>query len=274
MVTHDDLVTTTTEGVSAAVPEIADALRDAESTRVAIAPPTATHPGLTIDDAYAIQRANMRRRVAAGERLVGHKVGLTSLAMQKQLGVDQPDFGVITDTMVVPHGAEFVVGELVAPRVEPEFAFLIGRDLPPSPSLEELTAAVEGVGLAIEIIDSRVADWKITLIDTVADNASSARIVHGDFATALPSLLSSLPSTIITLTRDGEEVGSGPGAAVLGDPLVALHWLATAIGAYGESFSRGDIVLAGAVTGAVPLTAGSEWTVTAPGFEPVAFRSI
>ncbi len=254
--------------------EIAAALRSAEQTRIAIAPPTTTHPALDVEGAYAIQSSNIALRVAAGERVIGRKVGLTSVAMQQQLGVDQPDFGVILDTMVIPDAGEVAVNELLAPRVEAEFAFRIGSDLPPSPTLEQLTAAVDGVALALEIIDSRVADWKIGLIDTIADNASSARIVHGEFMLALPSRLAALPGTVISLTRDGEEVGSGPGSAVLGDPIVSLHWLAGAIGAYGDRFEAGQVVLAGAVAAAVTLTAGSHWQATTTGFPTVSLRSV
>jgi 2-keto-4-pentenoate hydratase len=193
--------------------------------------------------------------------------------MQRQLGVDQPDYGVITDRMVVANGGELSVDELVSPRIEAEFAFRIGHDLPPSPSLEELTDAVVGVAIALEIIDSRVADWKIGLLDTVADNASSARIVCGEFALALGSRLVTLPDLTITLKQDDAVVGVGPGSAVLGDPLVSLHWLATAIGAYGDRFSAGQVVLAGAVAAAVPLVAGSTWTASADGLSPVSFTS-
>lgn len=253
---------------------MADALKDAESTRVPIAPPATTYPDLTVDDAYRIQKVNIRRRVKAGERVVGHKVGLTSEAMQRQLGVDQPDFGVITDAMVIGDGGKFAVDALIVPRVEAEFAFRIGRDLPPSPTLDELTDAVDGVALALEIIDSRVADWKIGLIDTIADNASSARIVHGEFVLPLGSRLTALPDTVITLDRDGEPVGAGPGSAVLGGPLLSLHWLATTIGAYGDGFAAGEVVLAGAVAAAVPLTPDATWSAHAPGFPPVTLTTI
>ncbi|SDL36839.1 2-keto-4-pentenoate hydratase [Microbacterium azadirachtae] len=254
--------------------EIAEALREAERTGRPVPPPTESHPGLSLEDAYRVQATNVRHRRDAGERIVGHKVGLTSLAMQRQLGVDQPDFGIITDAMVVPDGGEFAPARLIAPRLEAEFAFRIGTDLPPAPSVEQLADAIEGVAVSIEIIDSRIADWRIGLADTVADNASSARIVYGEFVAATPALLKSLPDTVIALTKDGQDAGSGPGSAVLGDPLISLHWLSTTIGAYGDHFRRGQIVLAGAVAAAVPLTAGSVWQVTGEGFAPVTFTSI
>jgi 2-keto-4-pentenoate hydratase len=252
---------------------LADALREAETTRSAVPPPSSTRPGLSLDEAYHVQRVNIERRLDRGERVVGHKIGLTSLAMQRQLGVDQPDFGVITDRMVISDQGSIDVDELIAPRLEAEFAFRFGSDVPTAPSAGDLTAALDGVAVAIEVIDSRVADWKITLVDTVADNASSARIVCGEFIAASAAALAALPLTVISLVRDESDVGSGPGSAVLGDPVIALHWLASAIGAYGEHFRAGDVVLAGAVAAAVPLTPGSTWRAKADGFDSVTLHS-
>ncbi|ALJ21784.1 hypothetical protein AOA12_18545 [Microbacterium sp. No. 7] len=272
MADHDG-VTTDIARDHTALAAIADALRAAEIARTPIAPPSQTWPGLTVEDAYAVQRIGVRRRVEAGERIVGRKIGLTSLPMQQQLGVDQPDFGAVTDRMVLANGGALDVSALIAPRVEAEFAFRIGRDLPVSPSPTALEDAIDGVALALEIIDSRVADWRITLVDTVADNASSARIVHGDVVPATSRLRRELPGTVITLVRDGEEACSGPGSAVLGDPLHALHWLAKAIGAYGDRFLAGDVVLAGAVAASVPLVPGARWTAHADGLPPVSLTS-
>lgn len=254
--------------------QLADDLHLAEVARTPIPTPSTTAPALTVDDAYAVQRANIARRLKRGERLVGRKVGLTSLAMQQQLGVDSPDFGVITDGMVVEDAGELDLSQLIAPRVEAELAFRIGRDLPPSPSREELVTAVDGVAVALEVIDSRVARWQISLVDTIADNASSARIVTGPFRSATPAELAALPELVVTLMRDDVEVAAGPGSAVLGDPIVSLLWLATAIGAYGESFAAGDVVLAGAVARAVDLVPGSSWTASAHGFDPASFRTV
>lgn len=252
---------------------LAEALHRAEEDRRPIPPLSLTSPGLTIESAYRIQRHNVELRLAAGERQVGHKVGLTSRAMQQQLGVDQPDFGVLTDRMQIANGGTFDPRTLIAPRIEPEFAFRIGEDLPPAPDLAQLRAAIDGVAVALEIIDSRIADWKIALVDTVADNASSARVVWGEFAPADEGMLTALPGREITLRQDGAVAATGAGSAVLGDPLVSLHWLATAIGAFGERFRAGDRVLAGAVCAAVPLTADSEWQTAAPGLAPVRFTA-
>lgn len=250
--------------------ELAEALRGAELSREPIPQPSSEHPELSLEDAYAVQSIGIDGRLADGERIVGRKVGLTSLAMQRQLGVDQPDFGVITDAMVVPNGGNLDLSELISARLEPEFAFRIDAELPPRPELEEVRSAIGAVALSLEVIDSRVKDWRIGLVDTVADNASSARIVLGEWREATPELLALLPDTEISFSRDGEQVGSGPGSAVLGDPLNALHWLATAVGAFGQAFAQGSVVLAGAVTGAAPIAAGETWSATAPGFAPVS----
>lgn len=254
---------------TSALAAFADALHRAEATGVAVPAPSASRD-LTVEDAYAVQRLNIRRRLQAGERIVGRKIGLTSAAMQRQLGVSQPDFGVLTDAMVVENGALLDAALLIAPRAEAEFAFRIGRDLPATPSADELWDAIDGVAVAIEIIDSRVADWKITLVDTIADNASGARIVCGDIVPASRALLAGLPDAVISMTCDSDEVAVGAGSAVLGDPLTSLHWLARAIGEFGDAFHAGDIVLAGAVAAAVPMLPGNVFAATSPGLPPVS----
>lgn len=252
---------------------IAAALWAAEQGRAPVAPPSASHPHLDLAGAYRVQRINISRRLDEGQTRVGHKVGLTSLAMQAQLGVDRPDFGVITDTMVVANGGMLALDELIAPRVEAEFAFVIGRPLVARPSVEELREAVTGVAVALEIIDSRVADWRITLVDTVADNASSARIVVGPIRAATDAVLAETVDAVISLQHDEEQVAEGPGSAVLGDPVRALHWLSDALADFGDAFDPGDIVLAGAVHASLALTGGI-WTAGAPGFENATFHGI
>lgn len=251
----------------------ASALARAEASRVGIHPLTDEFPELTVNDAYAIQRANIERRLARGERLTGRKIGLTSLAIQRQLGVDQPDYGAITDAMEISDGGECDPALLLAPRVEAEFAFEIGTDLPPSPSLAEVLAAVSGVAVAMEVIDSRVLDWRIQLADTIADNASMARVVWGKFVPATVALLDELPDSVIVLSRDGDLISAGPGSAVLGNPVTSLHWLAGAIGAQGDHLKAGDRVLAGAVAAAAPFTPGSTWSVHTEGLPPATLHS-
>jgi 2-keto-4-pentenoate hydratase len=252
---------------------VAEDLRRAESASRAIAPPSETSPGLSLDDAYRIQGINLDLRLAAGESRAGHKIGLTSLAMQQQLGVDQPDFGFITDRMMIANGGSLAVTSLIAPRVEAEFAFRIGKTLTPSPSRDELCEAIEGVAIALEIIDSRIADWKITLTDTVADNASSARMVHGRFRAATGDLLDSLPESVIELDQDGDVRVSGPGSAVMGDPIDSLLWLAHEIGRFGDTFEVGDVVIAGAVAASIPLVGGASFSATSPGFDTVRLHT-
>lgn len=258
----------------ASLTALADALWRAYDTREPISQPSATtHRDLTVDEAYAVQSRNIAKRIARGERPVGHKIGLTSLAMQQQLGIDSPDFGVITDAMVVPTDGAVDPATMLAPKLEAEFAFRIGTALPAAPTLDELRESITDVAVAIELIDSRIADWKIALVDTVADNASSAGIVVGPWRPATPELLTQTIDTTIDLTRDGTTVVAGPGSAVLGDPVVSLHWLATAIGRYGQSFRPGDVVLAGAVAASVPLDAGATWAASAAGFAPAVVHT-
>ncbi len=252
---------------------IAGDLRQAESSGHPIPPPSQTTAGLGVDDAYRIQRENLEQRLAAGERRVGHKIGLTSLAIQQQLGVDQPDFGYLTDQMIIENDGSLAVDSLIAPRVEAEFAFRIGKSLPASPSRHELRDAIDGVAVALEVIDSRVADWKITLVDTIADNASSARMVHAAFRPATPDLLDSLPSSVIELDQDGVVQVSGPGSAVMGDPIDSLLWLAQAIGNFGDAFRAGDVVIAGAVAAAISLGAGVSFGASCSGFDTVRLHT-
>lgn len=248
---------------------IARALRLAEDERAPIDPPSATHPGLSVAEAYDVQRMNRDRRVREGARIVGHKIGLTSAAMQQMLGVDTPDVGSITDSMVLKNGSRFLLDELVDGHIEAEFAFRLARALPRERvTREELRAAIDGVAVSAEIIDSRIRDWRISLVDTVADNASSARIVTGDWVPATPELLDGLPEMTLTLHEDGVEIAAGPGAAVLGDPLNALRWLAGTLARQGTQLNPGDVVLAGAVHRMRRMRAGAAYTVRAAGFAP------
>lgn len=255
------------------IDELAAVLRTAEATAVPVPPVRAAVPELSIEDGYSIQNRNRAIRLEAGEHIVGHKIGLTSVAIQQQLGVDQPDYGFITNTMVVPDGGSLATAGLIAPRLEPEFAFRIGHALSADATIEDLRAAIDAVAVAGEIIDSRIANWDITLGDTIADNASSARIVLGAWRNVEPGLLESLPTTDARLLRDAGVVSEGPGSAVLGDPVVSAHWLVQALGSYGEALEAGAIVLAGAVSAAVDLTPGRAWRVEANGFGAATFST-
>lgn len=235
--------------------EAAQALARAERSHEYIAPLRDTYPQLSVEDAYAIQSLNTARRLSEGQRKVGCKIGLTSLAVQKQLGVDQPDFGVLFDTMGYGDGEPVPASILTQPKVEAEIAFVIGRDLPmPNPTLLDLINAVEYALPAIEIVGSRIANWDIRLTDTIADNASSSAYVLG----TSPRKLSEFDVRLcgMVMERRGEPVSVGAGAACLGNPLNALTWLARKMAAFGTPLAAGDVVLSGALGPMVPVTPG------------------
>jgi 2-keto-4-pentenoate hydratase len=235
---------------------VADALRFAELRGVPIAPVSSTWRGLTVEDAYAIQRANARYRLAAGGRVVGHKIGLTSEAMQRMLGVHEPDYGRIFEDCVLSSGDELASDGLIAPRIEPEIAFVLGDGLRgPDVTADQALAATAYVLPALEVIDSRIADWKITLVDTVADNASCARVVLGQRRTA-PSDVA-MAAAMAQLRVDGRLVQQGPGAAVLGHPARAVAWLANAVARFGVALEPGQVILPGSLTAAEPIRAGN-----------------
>jgi len=237
------------------VAEVADRLWQAEVDRSPVSPITDAHPELVIDDAYAIQSRNIDRRVGAGRVIRGRKVGLTAKPMQELFGVREPDFGVLLDDMFVEDGDEISLATLLQPRVEAEMAFLIGRDLAgPGITTSNALAAIAGVLPSIEIVDSRIAGWKIKLIDTVADNASSARLVIGGKLTPVTDFDLRLGGMI--MTRNGAVIDSGAGAAALGNPARCVAWLANKLAAFGASLNRDDIVIPGALHRMVPVQPG------------------
>ena len=240
--------------MSLAFEEIADELATAERDRVPVEPLTARYQGFDLESAYSVQSVVMGRRLSAGARLVGHKVGLTNIAMQQQLGVSEPDFGRFLDEMEIPADGSLALNSLIQPRIEPEIAFVLARDLVgPGVQVDDVLAATDAVAPALEIIDSRIADWRIKLADTVADNASSSRFVVGPRRPVDGVDLAELEGTLV---RDGSVVGSGRGAAVLGHPAAAVAWLANTLAKYGESLSAGEVVLPGALCASVPLSSG------------------
>jgi 2-keto-4-pentenoate hydratase len=234
--------------------ELAEELWQAERTRVAVAPLSARHE-LDIADAYAVQTRNVDRRLAAGGRIIGRKVGLTSRPMQLVLGVDEPDYGVLFDDMVVEDGDEVPLSRLLQPRVEAELAFVMERDLVgPGVTTGTALAAVAGVLPSLEIVDSRVADWQIKLVDTVADNASCGLLVLGGRMRRVDELDLRLLGVVVS--RGGQVIDTGAGAAALGNPIRCVAWLANKLAAFGASLHAGDVVLPGAVHRMVPVRAG------------------
>lgn len=237
--------------------EIADELDRAARTGVPIPPPSAEHPDLDLLGAYKVQEINVRRALSRGDLCTGHKIGLTSRAMQEQLGVDQPDVGALLASMNVPDGGT-ATQPLLQPRIEAEIAFLLGADLDAAElGIDQVLAATEAVMPALEIIDSRIANWKITLTDTVADNASSGAYVIG----APVPLPADLRAVELVLTCDGEEVGRGVGSAALGHPAECVAWLARTLRARGEVLRAGSVILSGAVHASVPVSPGQVFSV-------------
>lgn len=252
-----------------AVSTAADLLLSAAATGVPVQPLRVTHPGMTLVDAYQIQQDVIRSRVAAGDLVRGHKIGLASLAMQQQMGVGEPDFGHLTASMFRAEPFPLQADEFMQPRVEPELAFVLGRELAgPGLSVADAVRAIDFVLPALEIVDSRIREWDIAIEDTVADNASSGAVVLGSTPTPLVGL--NLPLTGCCLSRNGRVVEQGVGAAVLGSPVHALVWLANTIGAMGVGLQAGHVVLTGSFTSAVPISAGDSVTASFAGIGSIA----
>lgn len=223
------------------------------------------------DGAYAVQTINTRFWEASGRRIVGRKAGLTAKAVQLQLGVDQPDFGVLFDDMRIADGGTLASENTLQPKAEGEIAFILGSDLPdPSTTVAEVAAAVASVHAAIEIVDSRIAEWKISFADTVADNGSSAFFVLADAGRPLAGL--DLEGATMEMKVGGQIVSTGIGSAALGNPLNAAAWLAQTLAKRGEALKAGDILLAGALGPMVTLTPGDELQVSVAGIGACGFR--
>jgi len=234
--------------------QIAVELDTARLDAAPIEPVTSRYPDATPDDAYEIQRQGIALRTGRGARIAGRKIGLSSVAMQQMLGVDEPDFGHLLDEMVVDTGATLNTARLCQPRVEFEVAFVMGRPLPQSGcNVADVARCTEFVASAIEVIDSRIAAWNIKLVDTIADNASSSHIVLSPHMVKPQGL--DLATLGVNARINGELVGTGAAGAVLGHPSVAVAWLARKLGSYGVEVGEGEIVLPGSCTRAFDVAA-------------------
>lgn len=221
--------------------------------------------GLDLSQAYGVQLAQVERWQAEGRVVKGHKVGLTSAAMREQLGVDQPDYGHLMDSMFQLERQPIDTARFLQPKIEPEIAFVLKRPLRgPGVNAAEAMAAVDFVVPALEIIDSRIRDWQITLADTIADNASSGGVVLGSRPVRLGDV--DLANTPCVLRRNGAEAGTGVGGAVLGTPLNALVWLANTVPV---ELAAGHVVLPGSITAAVPVRPGDTFTAEFAGLGDV-----
>lgn len=240
--------------------ELYAALRE----RRVVAPLIERHPDLTIDDAYAISLGFLARRRADGERVVGKKIGVTSKAVQDMLGVHQPDFGFLTNWMQTGEVIDVDAKALIAPRAEAEIAFVLKDSLAgPGVTAADVIAATDYIAPCFEIVDSRIRDWKIGIVDTVADNASCGVFVLGE-ARANPRD-HDLPALHVTVTKNGAALSEGYGHAVQGDPAQAVAWLANTLGAYGVTLDAGDVILSGSLVPLEPAAKGDVFAMTLHG---------
>ena len=237
----------------------AQELLTATATRAPVPPLRDRLASMSIQDAYEVQAAQLRQHLKAGRVLAGRKIGLTSQAMQAQLGVDSPAFGFFFEDMVHHDGAQIPSDSFISPKVEPEFGFLLKETLQgPGVTYQQAADAVEAVYPAIEIIDSRIAEWDIRLVDTVADNASCGAIAVG--RSPLDVSVDQLKQVECTLRIDNHPVETGTGKAVMGDPILALVWLANVLGEHGVALEAGQLVLPGSFTKALPVVSDSSAT--------------
>ncbi len=248
--------------------ELAADLAEAERSRVPIGPLTTGNPDIDVVDAYEIQLINIRQRVAEGAKVIGHKVGLSSKAMQEMMGVDEPDYGHLLDEMAVFEDRPVPAGRYLYPRVEVEVGFVLADDLPGEGCTEDdVLAATAAFAPAIELIDTRIRDWKIKLCDTIADNASSAGWVLGEARVSPKDI--DIQGIDAVLTRNGEVVAKGRSDAVLGNPVTAVAWLARKVDSFGVRLKAGDIVLPGSCTKAFDATPGDDFVADFDGLGSV-----
>ncbi len=233
----------------------ARALRAAERSRAGVEPLVQTWPGIDVADAYRIQLTNIGLRLDAGASVVGHKVGLSSKAMQQMMGVDEPDYGHLLSDMALDETTAADTARYLLPRVEPEVGFILGADLPGEDCTEDdVIGATEAVTAALELIDSRILEWRIGLADTIADNASSAAFVLG--AARVKPADVDLRDIPVTMWRNDEQVGVGRSDAVLGNPVTSVAWLARKVASFGVRLKAGHVILPGSCTRAIDARAG------------------
>ncbi|QNB48102.1 2-keto-4-pentenoate hydratase [Thermanaerosceptrum fracticalcis] len=246
----------------------AEALRVAMTNKKPISALTEQKPDITIEEAYQVQLVNVEEAVKAGKRIVGKKIGLTSVAMQKFLGVNEPDYGHLLDTMIWDEEIPISLSNLLQPKIEAEIAFVLGDDLQgPGVTLTDVLRATAGVVPSFEVIDSRIKDWKIKIQDTIADNASSAGITLG--SQLIPVNQVELKYVGMVLQKNGQIIETAAGAAVMGHPALAVAWLANKLGSMGIGLKKGEIILSGSLTKAIEVKAGDVFVATFGGLGSV-----
>ena len=248
--------------------EVAAALVAAERDQRPIPPLRETWPEIDVVDAYEIQLLNIRRRLSQGATIHGHKVGLSSEAMQKMMNVDEPDYGHLLDEMEVFEDVPVAAGRFLYPRVEVEVGFILGATLPGEGCTEQdVIDATEAVAPAIELIDSRILDWNIKIGDTIADNASSAGFVLGPERVKPTDI--DLRTIDARLMRNGEQVAEGRSDAVLGNPVTAVAWLARKVASFGVTLEAGHVILPGSVHRAIDVRPGDDFEAVFDGLGTV-----
>lgn len=241
------------------IKKLATQLAEAETTKRAIAPLTEHYPNLTTDEAYAIQLEQINQKVRDGHVIVGKKIGLTSDAMQQLFQVTEPDYGHLLDSMIHLDGEEINIASLLQPKIEFEIAFFLKEDLQgPNIKVTDVIQATEYIAPAFEIIDSRIRDWEITFEDTVADNGSSARAMIGGTPTPIEQV--DITNIGMAVYKNGTYLDAASSAAVMGNPARAVAWLANALAMYDITLKKGEVILSGALSAAVPIEAGDTFT--------------
>lgn len=251
--------------------QLGDELYNSLRYRRVVAPPSTRHVGMSVEDAYQVQQRVISRRLQDGERIIGKKIGITSPGVREMLGVVQPNFGHLLDTMVVIEGESIDISALIQPRAEGEIAFVLKRELSgPGVDNADVLAATECVMPCMEIVDSRIRDWKISIEDSIADNASCGVFVLGH--RALDPRRIDLSTCGMVFEMNGDLVTTSAGAATLGSPFNAVAWLANTLGRFGQGLAAGDIVLSGALAAMVPAQAGDSFRVSIGGLGGCSVR--
>ena len=250
--------------------QAAQLLWDSSNHKKTIPPVRSIITATDVDAAYAVQKINIQKRIDNGERVIGKKIGLTSFAVQEQLGVDQPDYGILFESMQVKNGGQLPFTDLMQPKAEAEIAFKIGKDLNGDVDISDLIDAIEYATASIEIVGSRVENWDIRITDTIADNASASHFVLGDNHVNIDQL--DLPNCSMSMTKNGKIASEGTGSACMDNPLNAALWLAQVMTKNGTPLQAGDILLSGALGPMVPIEKGDNFEATIQGLGSVTIQ--
>ncbi len=247
--------------------DLAQMLFNANETKEPIEAMTALKDGLTVDDAYEIQLINVNKNLASGEVISGKKIGLTSLGMQKLLGVDEPDYGHLYKSMYIKDG-QIPKNLVLQPKVEAEIAFVLKEDLQgPGITIEDVVRATDYVVAAFEIVGSRIKDWKIKLVDTISDNASSGCYVLSDKKCSLTDF--DIKAENMKFYKNGQLANEGNATEVMGNPVYSVAWLANKMSEYGVELKKGEVILSGALTAALEAVDGDEFEAVFDHLGPV-----